>query len=83
MKRAATASYYLVAVAALAGAWVLRRRGATLLVLLTPVLVVTLSSAASFGLPRFREAAEIALVVLAAAAVDRPLARRATPSRPA
>jgi hypothetical protein len=78
--QAGTAVFYVLAALAVYGLVLLRRRGATLLVLLCPIVVVTLSSAASFGLPRFRQAAELALVVLAAVAVDALAARRAAVS---
>ena len=77
VQEAGTAVYYLLLALAVYGAVLLRRRRAPLLVLLSPVLVVILSTAASFGLPRFRHAAELSLVVLAALALDALLRRRA------
>jgi 4-amino-4-deoxy-L-arabinose transferase-like glycosyltransferase len=76
VKYLATAAYYALLVLAVIGVVLLRRRRAPLIVLLSPAIVVTLSSAASFGLPRFRQAAEIAIVTLAAVAIDELLARR-------
>ena len=82
-KYLATATYYLLLAGAVLGLVVLWRRRAPLLVLLSPLIVVTLSSAASFGLPRFRQAAEIAIVTLAAVAIDDLLVRRRSrPSAP-
>jgi 4-amino-4-deoxy-L-arabinose transferase-like glycosyltransferase len=75
--QAGTGVYYVLLVLAVLGAVTLRHRRATLLVLLSLAVLVTLSSAASFGLPRFRQAAEISLVVLAAVAIDRLLCRLA------
>ena len=45
-------------------------------ILLAPVVVVTITSALGFGLPRFRHAGELAVLVLAAVALDRLLSRR-------
>ena len=47
----------------------LRHRHRVLAVLLAPVVLVTLSSAISYGFTRFRAGAEPAIVVLAAVAV--------------
>ncbi len=77
VQEAGTAVYYLLAALALYGVVLLRRRREPVLVLLSPVAVVLLSTAASFGLPRFRHAAELSIVVLAAVAVDALLRRRA------
>jgi 4-amino-4-deoxy-L-arabinose transferase-like glycosyltransferase len=72
VQRAGDVVYFLLLPLAAIGAWLLlgTRRGAAL-VLLSPVLVVTVSSALGFGLPRFRHAAEIAIVVLAGVALAR------------
>jgi 4-amino-4-deoxy-L-arabinose transferase-like glycosyltransferase len=66
--RLGTVAYFLLLPFAFAGAWLLRRRR-ELVILLGPVVLVTLSSAAGWGVSRFRHAAEIALVVLAAYAL--------------
>lgn len=68
--RLGTVAYFLLLPLALAGAWLLRRRR-ELVIMLGPVLLVTLSSAVGWGVSRFRHAAEIALVVLAAYALVR------------
>jgi 4-amino-4-deoxy-L-arabinose transferase-like glycosyltransferase len=73
--------YYVLLVVAAYGVVLMRRRGAELLILLAPVIAVTLSSAAGFGLPRFRQAAEISIVVLAAVAVGALSARRSSAAR--
>jgi 4-amino-4-deoxy-L-arabinose transferase-like glycosyltransferase len=72
VQRAGDVVYFLLLPLAAIGAWLLLGawRGAAL-VLLSPVLVVTVSSALGFGLPRFRHAAEIAIVVLAGVALAR------------
>jgi 4-amino-4-deoxy-L-arabinose transferase-like glycosyltransferase len=72
------ASFALVFLLAVAGAAALREQRRRLLVLLAPVLLVTLVSAAGFGTPRFRQAAEVVLVLLAAVALTRVLGGRAS-----
>jgi hypothetical protein len=74
---AGLAVYYTLAAFALYGLVVLRRRGVTLSVLLPPPVMVTLMSIAGYGLTRFRLAAEISVVVLAAVALDALARRRA------
>lgn len=68
-----TGVYLLMLPLAAIGAFLLRRRLFVLYVLLTPALAATISTMAGYGLPRFRHAAELALVVLVAVAVDRAL----------
>jgi 4-amino-4-deoxy-L-arabinose transferase-like glycosyltransferase len=69
-ERVGTAFYLLlVAPLALVGAWLLRRRGEQLRILLAPALLVTISSATSYGITRFRAAADVALVVAAGVAL--------------
>jgi len=72
---------YPLLVLAVAGAVVLRRRGAPLWPLLALPALVTITAALVYGYTRFRFAAEPALVVLAAAAIDAAIARRGR-SRP-
>ena len=78
----ATVVYFLLAALGVAGAVLLRHRHRILAVLLAPVVLVTLSSAISYGFTRFRAGAEPAIVVLAAVAVvaaaQRLAARRGT-----
>lgn len=74
--QAGVAVYFVLLALAVWGVVLLRRRRAPLLILLAPFVVVCVSSAAGFGLPRFRQAAEISIVVLAAVAVSGLLARR-------
>jgi 4-amino-4-deoxy-L-arabinose transferase-like glycosyltransferase len=66
---------------AIAGAFVLKRRGRQILPLVALVVLVTLAAAASYGEIRLRAGAEVALVLLAAAALTRltgPLSPRGT-----
>lgn len=69
-----TGVYLLMLPLAVVGAVLLRRRPFVLYVLLTPALAATISSMAGYGLPRFRHAAELALVVLVAVALERGFA---------
>lgn len=57
----------VIALAAL-GAGALRRRPSELTVLLAPLVMVTLTSLAGYGQPRFRAGADVALAVLAGVA---------------
>ena len=69
-----TGVYLLMLPLALIGAVLLRRRRFLLYILLTPALAATISTIAGYGLPRFRHAAELVLVVLVAVAVERGFA---------
>jgi 4-amino-4-deoxy-L-arabinose transferase-like glycosyltransferase len=71
---------------AVVGARLLRRRGVGIWILLMPFVVVSVTALVTYGNVRFRESAELPLVVLAAVAIDqiwrsgrRP--RRAPPPR--
>jgi 4-amino-4-deoxy-L-arabinose transferase-like glycosyltransferase len=70
------AAYYALLPLAVWGFLVLRRRAAAPPLLLVGPVMVTLTSLVGYGLTRFRLAAEIAIVVLAAAALDARLERR-------
>lgn len=61
--------FYVLAALAAYGALLLRRRGQTLAILLAPILLVTLTSLFAYGFTRFRVAAEVPVVVLAAVAL--------------
>ncbi|MBD0281647.1 MAG: glycosyltransferase family 39 protein [Thermoleophilaceae bacterium] len=61
---------------AVAGALTLRRRGVGVWIILVPFAVVSVTALATYGNVRFREPAELSLVVLAAVAIDRFLRRR-------
>ena len=69
-------TWWLLVPFAVGGAVVLRQRGRTIWPLLAPVAVVTVISAAIYGLLRFRVPAEVSLVVLAGVAVAELQARR-------
>ena len=68
-------AYWLLVPFAIAGAVLLRRRGRPILILLAPIVLVTLVAIATYGVTRFRFAAEPSLVVLGAVAVDALLSR--------
>jgi 4-amino-4-deoxy-L-arabinose transferase-like glycosyltransferase len=70
---AGVAALYATLVAGVAGAVILRRRRVPISPLVAPVLVATLSAVLAFGNPRYRAEADIALVVLAAVALDAAL----------
>ena len=53
-----------------------RRRGEVTWILLAPFIIVAVTALTTYGNLRFREPAEIALVVLAAVAADELLRRR-------
>jgi hypothetical protein len=67
------------------GAVLLRRRGHPLLILLSPAAVVTVTAIFGYGLPRFRHAANLTMLVLAAVAIAaiavRARQRASAPSR--
>ncbi|MBV6508267.1 MAG: hypothetical protein JJLCMIEE_01327 [Acidimicrobiales bacterium] len=63
-------TYLVLLASAVAGALVLRRRRVPLTPLLSQFVAVTVTAALFYGLWRFRIPAEIAIIVLAAAAVD-------------
>ncbi len=71
--------YWVLVPFALAGAVILRRRRVTLLPLMALALSVSLGVAVTYGFTRFRAGAEVAIVLLAAVAVDAGL-RRLFPS---
>lgn len=79
-------AYALIALS-IAGLAVLRRRGRSLLVLGAPLALVVLISLSAYGVTRFRIAGDVALVALAAVALDALLGRlagaRARGARPA
>ena len=59
-----------------AGFWLLRRRGEVTWILIAPFIIVAVTALTTYGNLRFREPAEIALVVLASVALDELLRRR-------
>jgi 4-amino-4-deoxy-L-arabinose transferase-like glycosyltransferase len=70
---------FFVLVPLAAGGWIfLRRRGVPTWILLTPFIIVAVTALTTYGNLRFREPAEISLVLLAAVALDELLRRRQT-----
>jgi 4-amino-4-deoxy-L-arabinose transferase-like glycosyltransferase len=67
VEEAGVLTYYVLMLFAVAGVYALRRRDSPWLVLLTPAVVVSVSAAVGYGVPRLRHAFEISLLVLAAA----------------
>jgi 4-amino-4-deoxy-L-arabinose transferase-like glycosyltransferase len=74
--------YYLCAVLAVVGAFVLRRRRIPVIPFLGLILVTVLVAAATFGQTRYRTALDAAIVLLAAVAIDRLFWRRDHRRRP-
>jgi 4-amino-4-deoxy-L-arabinose transferase-like glycosyltransferase len=68
--------FYLLVPFGVAGFVLLRRRGEVTWILLAPFIIVPVTALTTYGNLRFREPAEVALVVLAAVAVDELLRRR-------
>ena len=69
--------FFLLVPAAVAGAIALRRRRANVWILLAPLVVVSITALGTYGNVRFREPAELSLVVLAAVGIDALWRRRA------
>ena len=67
--------YYGMLALAVAGLVLLRRRRLVVAILVVPAVVVSITSVLGFGMPRFRHAAELVLVVLAAVAIERVIGR--------
>jgi 4-amino-4-deoxy-L-arabinose transferase-like glycosyltransferase len=75
VEKAGVVAYGLLALLALGGVAVLRRRFDALLVLLAPAVVVSVSAVLGYGVPRLRHAFEMGMLVLAAVALDALVAR--------
>jgi 4-amino-4-deoxy-L-arabinose transferase-like glycosyltransferase len=69
--------YWALLPAAVLGLVVLRRRRVTMLPLLALFFTVSIGTALTYGFTRFRASAEVAIVLLAAVAIDAVLRRRA------
>jgi 4-amino-4-deoxy-L-arabinose transferase-like glycosyltransferase len=76
-------AYWMLVPAAVAGVVILRRRRVTVLPLVGLAVSVTIGVALTFGFTRFRAAAEVAIVLLAAVTVDAVLRTRMASSSPA
>jgi hypothetical protein len=72
----AVASVWIVLALGLAGAWSLRRRAGALAILLAPVVLAVATSLIAFGYPRFRYAADVSLIVMAAVWLDAAVSAR-------
>jgi 4-amino-4-deoxy-L-arabinose transferase-like glycosyltransferase len=68
-------AFFLLVPLGAAGYFLLRRRGEVTWILLAPFIIVAVTALTTYGNLRFREPAEIALVVLAAVAADELLRR--------
>jgi 4-amino-4-deoxy-L-arabinose transferase-like glycosyltransferase len=74
--------YYLCAVLAIVGGFVLRRKRIPVIPFLALVVVTILVAAATFGQTRYRTALDAAIVILAAVAIDRIFSRNESKRRP-
>jgi hypothetical protein len=72
----AVAACWAVLALGLAGAWTMRRRRGTLAILMAPVVLAAGTTLVAFGYPRFRYAADVGLIVLAAVLLDRAIRAR-------
>jgi len=70
-------AYWVLVPTAILGGVVLRRRRVTLLPFVALVVTVTIGTALTYGFTRFRASAEVAIVLLAAVAIDAVIRRRA------
>jgi 4-amino-4-deoxy-L-arabinose transferase-like glycosyltransferase len=75
IERAGIVVYWLLLLPAAAGVFVLHRRRRNVLILLAPVALAVAVSIAFYGIPRFRHGADVAIIVLAAIALDAALQR--------
>jgi hypothetical protein len=71
----ALAAYVAAVALSLAGIAALRERPGVVAIMLAPVVLVIVTSALGYGTWRFRQAADVALVLLAAAGLTRLMAR--------
>jgi 4-amino-4-deoxy-L-arabinose transferase-like glycosyltransferase len=74
-------AFFLLVPVGVAGAMTLRRRREPLWLLAAPVAITLVITVFGYGTPRFREPAEIVLVVLAAVAIDAGLRARGAAQR--
>jgi 4-amino-4-deoxy-L-arabinose transferase-like glycosyltransferase len=75
VQNAGVVMYFFLLPLAVYGAILLRRRRATLWPILAPVVMVIVTAAVFYGFLRFRQPAEISLVVLAGVALDALVSR--------
>ncbi len=68
--------YWLLVPLAIYGFVLLRRRNAVTWLLISPIVAVSLTALLTYGLQRFREPAEISLIILAAIALEEFARRR-------
>jgi 4-amino-4-deoxy-L-arabinose transferase-like glycosyltransferase len=76
VQKVGVVAFFLLVPFGVAGFFLLRRRGQVTSILAAPFIIVAVTALTTYGNLRFREPAEIALVVVAGVAVDELLARR-------
>jgi hypothetical protein len=69
-QKLAVAMFFVLAGLSVLGVRTLRRRRVTVWILLVPIILVSVTALSTYGNMRFREPAELSLVVLAAVALD-------------
>jgi 4-amino-4-deoxy-L-arabinose transferase-like glycosyltransferase len=72
----AVVSVWIVVALGLVGAWSLRGRPGALAILLAPLVLAVVTTFVAFGYPRFRYAADVSLIVMAAVWLDAAIAGR-------
>jgi 4-amino-4-deoxy-L-arabinose transferase-like glycosyltransferase len=70
VQKAGVILFFLLVPLAVAGGFALRRRGVPIWILVAPLVVVSVTALVTYGNVRFREPAELSVVVLAAVGVD-------------
>jgi 4-amino-4-deoxy-L-arabinose transferase-like glycosyltransferase len=80
VQKAGVIAFFVLVPFAVAGFLALRRRREVTWILLAPFIIVAVTALTTYGNLRFREPAEVALVVLAAVGVEELLRRRAAPA---
>jgi 4-amino-4-deoxy-L-arabinose transferase-like glycosyltransferase len=70
VQKAGVIFFFLLVPLAVGGGLALRRRGVSTWILLAPVVVVSITAVATYGNVRFREPAELSVIVLAAVGID-------------
>ncbi len=76
VQKAGVILFFLLVPLAVAGGLALRRRGVGIWILIAPLVVVSVTALVTYGNVRFREPAELSVVVLAAVGIDALWRRR-------
>lgn len=82
MQKLGVPVFFVLLLLGIAGVRVLRRRGSGVWILLMPFVAVSLTAMITYGNARFREPADVAVVILAAVALDALWTARESRRRP-